>query len=246
MQTRITNVSSNEFLNKFKENLIRDFDLTIKNYFSDILKLTVIEDNDKRKLVPVNFGTFERWYQNKKDDNKEQINRQTDYPRMFIKQNAIEISDDKYIPKNKHNKVITKTNYIGKDIYGKPIWEIANITVPTFIEISYDISFYCFYANQTNEIIEQILSKDSKVPIDTSKGFHLTLKLDSFSDNSNFDDFTDEQRLSGKTFAATLSGNFFIGKDLNDTNITRQYTTPKVVVRERVYDYLTNTYKLQT
>lgn len=235
MKTRINNITSNEFLENFKDNLIRDFDFTIENYFSNVLKLSIIDNGIKRK-VPVQIGTYERWYQNKVENNKEQINRQTDYPRMFIKQNDIEDADDKYIPKQIHNEKIVRTKYVGKNIQGKPIWEIANIKIPTYIEISYEISFYCWKANQVSEIIQQILSRDKRIGLETSKGFYVRLVRSGFSDNSNIDDFSDEQRLLGKTFTITMGGNFFIGKDLNEANISKHYTSPKISYTERVID----------
>lgn len=233
MKTKVKNITTNEFLEDFKENLIRDFDLTLRDYFLKDLKLTVI-DESVRKQVPVQIGTYERWYQNKVENNKEQINRQTDYPRLFIKQSDIDVIEDKYIPKIVHTDKVIRTNYIGKDRYGKPIWEIANITLPTYIEISYDISFYCWKTNQVNEIVQQIISKDNKISITTSKGFYVKMVRSGFSDNSNIDDFSDEQRLLGKTFTINMGGNFFIAKDLNTANITKHYTSPKISYTERI------------
>ena len=233
MKTRINTITSNEFLENFKDNLIRDFDFAVQKYFSETLKLSIV-DNGIKKKVPVQMGTYERWYQNKVENNKEQINRQTDYPRMFIKQNDIEDIDDRYIPKQVHTDKIVRTKYIGRNVQGKPIWEIANIKIPTYIEISYDVSFYCWKTNQVNEIVQQILSKDKRVGIKTDNGFYIRLIRSGFSDNSNIDDFSDEQRLMGKTFTIAAGGNFFIGKDLNEANISKHYTSPKISYTERI------------
>lgn len=93
---------------------------------------------------------------------------------------------------------------------GDNIHEIIEIPYPDFISMTYNVTFWSQYVKQSNEIIETLMSKFGpykEVILKTSNGYEIFVDLaDSISINTNFDNFTDDERVIKHSVDITASG----------------------------------------
>ena len=104
---------------------------------------------------------------------------------------------------NKTEKGIT--NELGKNIF-----EIIEIPYPDFVSIKYSVVFWTQYMQQSNQMIEILLNKFSpykEVLTKTKTGYDLFVDLpDSINIDTNFDSYTDDERVIKHSFDITAMG----------------------------------------
>ena len=140
-----------------------DVDYAIMSYLEDTV-LPKLDDNGKSLSIPVIYGNSERWNGARRDgvyrDNKGRIQ----LPIMMIRRTSI--AKDENMPMlNRHVSYPTITKYskdnrydrfsiLGKTI--QPKYELYNITMPQYVEVSYECMAWTSYTEHLNSVIEQL------------------------------------------------------------------------------------------
>jgi len=91
------------------------------------------------------------------------------------------------------------------------IYEIIQVPYPYFVALKYDITFWCQYMTQGNEMIEYLLTKlqvpGAEFSVKTDGGYELVIFMgESISFNNNFDSMSDDDRIIKYNFDMTVPG----------------------------------------
>ena len=102
---------------------------------------------------------------------------------------------------------------------GDNIFEIIDIPYPTFVAVKYNITFWTQYMQQANQIIESLYSTfktKHEIQMITDTGYELVAFFgDAVSSNSNFDDFSNDERTIKHSFDVTVPG-YILAANNND------------------------------
>jgi hypothetical protein len=140
-----------------------DIDYAMMSYLEDTA-LPTLDDNGKALKIPVIYGNSERWKGAQRDgifrDNKGRIQ----LPLMMIRRNSI--TKDESMPMlNRHVSYPTVTKWSKDNRYDrfslmgtnvKPKYELYNITMPQYVEVSYQCMAWTSYTEHLNKVIEQL------------------------------------------------------------------------------------------
>lgn len=140
-----------------------DIDYAMMSYLEETA-LPKLDDNGKLLSIPVIYGNSERWKGAQRDgvfrDNKGRIQ----LPLMMIRRNSI--SKDESMPMlNRHTSYPTVTKWSKDNRYDrfsllgsavKPKYELYNITMPQYVEVTYQCMVWTSYTEHLNKVIEQL------------------------------------------------------------------------------------------
>lgn len=140
-----------------------DVDYAIMSYLEDVL-LPTLDNNGKAQKIPVIYGNSERWVASQKQGVFRDAAGIVQKPLFMIRRTAVNKNDampmlnrhvtyqaiQKYSQNNKYDRFSllgTKTS---------PKYEIFKITMPDYVEITYDCMCWTDFVQQLNEVVEQI------------------------------------------------------------------------------------------
>ena len=140
-----------------------DIDYAMMSYLEETA-LPKLDDNGKSLSIPVIYGNSERWKGAQRDgifrDNKGRIQ----LPLMMIRRNSI--SKDESMPMlNRHTSYPTVTKWSKDNRYDrfsllgsavKPKYELYSITMPQYVEVTYQCMVWTSYTEHLNKVIEQL------------------------------------------------------------------------------------------
>ena len=114
------------------------------------------------------------------------------------------------------------------------IFEIIQIPYPYFVAMTYNVTFWCQYMQQGNQMIEYLLNKidvpGGEFAIKTKEGFELVAFIsDSITFDNNFDNMTEDERLIKYSFDLTVPGYILNSKLPGLSNQVRSYTSAPVI-----------------
>ena len=155
----------NDKVKKFAIGL-RDIDEAIFYYFNNVIKPSVIQ-NSSKKIVPVLYGSPERWASVQKDGFYRDRNGKIQVPLIFFKRDSVEknrnlgnkmdannptqfgVFEKKWSKKNQYDRFSTLlTRSIQKEYQG--------VVMPDYLNINYSCTIFTEYVEQMNGIIESI------------------------------------------------------------------------------------------
>ena len=117
---------------------------------------------------------------------------------------------------------------------GANIFEIIQVPYPYFITMTYNITFWCQYMQQGNQMIEYLLNKidvpGGEFAIKTKEGFELVAFIgDTINFDNNFDSMTDDERIIKYGFDLTLPGYILNSKVPGLPNQVRSYLSAPII-----------------
>tara|TARA_A100001201_G_C4091499_1_gene202264 strand:- start:68 stop:1270 length:1203 start_codon:yes stop_codon:yes gene_type:complete len=91
------------------------------------------------------------------------------------------------------------------------IFEIINVPYPYFVALTYNVTFWCQYMQQGNQMVEYFLNKinvpGGEFAMKTKEGFELVAFVgDNINFENNFDSMTDDERIIKYSFDVTVPG----------------------------------------
>ena len=115
------------------------------------------------------------------------------------------------------------------------IYEIITIASPTFFTATYEITFWSQYTQQMNDMITKVMSSYSHAPsrsfkVESDKGYWFTAFADSsLSSESNYDDFSNDERIIKYSFSITATG-YIINPDIQGmpSSVRRTFSAPTI------------------
>ena len=104
--------------------------------------------------------------------------------------------------------------YLLNNQLDKNIFEIITIPNPVFFSVKYEVVFWTQYTQHMNQVIETFMSSYSPVgsgrsefKITSDKGYYFVAFVDdTFTNQDNFDDFTDQERIVRYQLGLTVTG----------------------------------------
>ena len=114
--------------------------------------------------------------------------------------------------KNKNNNsLFSKTNIDLSSNLKDNIFEIIELPYPKFISVKYEVVFWCQYMQQANQMLQTVFRRyqgqGHEIAMKTSSGYELVAFFSkTFSLDSNFSDFTNDERMVKYAFGITIPG----------------------------------------
>jgi len=111
---------------------------------------------------------------------------------------------------------------------GNNIFEIIDIPYPEFIAITYEVTFWTQYIQQANQMMETLIfnfdGQGQEIAMKTKEGFDLIAFFDkSFNNGSNFDNYSDSERIVKNSIKLTIPGYMLNPKNPGIPNLARSY-----------------------
>jgi hypothetical protein len=117
---------------------------------------------------------------------------------------------------------------------GNNIFEVIEVPYPEFLSITYDVVFWTQYLSQANEMIETLIvnfeGQGEEITMKTDGGYELVAFFKpSFSSNTNFDNYSDDERVIKHTMSFTVPGYIINPKHPGLPNLLRAYTSAPMI-----------------
>ena len=216
---------------------LMDIDAAIMFYFNNVIKPTVVE-NDETIKVPLMYSNPERWSLIQKRgflvDNKKQLV----IPLIAFKRSSIEKDDtlsvDKLDPKDPKLFYTFQKQYTRENRYDNfavqqglnRTKELYTVGVPDYVSLTYDFIIWTSYTEQMNKIIEKIIWSEGAYWGEDGK-FKFRTSIDSYTDASEYT--VNSERLIRTNFSVTLKG-YLIPEEFNNVVTTQKHLTPKRIL----------------
>ena len=135
-----------------------------------------------------------------------------------------------------------KGNILSKNSVGN-IYEIFEIPAPTYVTIDYEVTFWTQYMQEMNNLLSVLATETHfkatpSYRIETDKGYYFVAYLDkAVSNQSNFDDFSEEERHVRTSFNVKVVG-YLLGSVYkgSPSNIKRYVSAPSVSFEAAIVD----------
>ena len=215
---------------------IKDFDSAIMYYFSEVIKPTVQEQGEMVK-VPIFYGNPERWKAARADGFVRDKSGQILTPLILFKRQTVTRDDQVTVGKldatkpsifqtfkSKYSNV-NRYDQFSKEQGLQPQAEIFRVSMPDFVQMTYQAQIWTSYTEQMNSLIEQINYSDGSYWGEPGK-FKFRVVVDSFDDGS---EVGTEERVIKTTFNFNFRG-YLLPERFNDELTTKRYLTPKRLV----------------
>ena len=215
---------------------LMDMDSAIMYYFENVIKPTVI-DNEEIVKVPIMYASPERWYAIQKSGYLRDSKRQLILPAIVFRRTGFARDDSitidkldandpklhytfakKWTDKNRYDNFTVQQNLIPQNEY-------YNVAVPDYMVLNYDFIIWTSYIEQMNKLIEKINWSDGSYWGEPGKMKFKTY-IESFTDVI---EVSDNERIVKTEFSVVLNG-YLIPNAFNDLVTTQKYLTPKRVI----------------
>ena len=128
------------------------------------------------------------------------------------------------------NKTASGGPIITNKLDSKHIYEIITIPFPHFIDVSYEVTFWTSYTTHMNEMIERFTGaytgNRNQFKIESDKGYwFVAYPDDSVSNQDNFDDFTNDERIVRYTFNMKVPGYIVASQNPGDMLPFRKFVS---------------------
>jgi hypothetical protein len=215
---------------------LQDIDEAILYYFRNVIKPTVIE-NEELIDVPVKYGDPELWRAIQKDGYVRDKKGKIISPIVMVRRTNIARDDgmpvdkaDRNIvhqfPKRWSNKNVYDRFSMLTGTYRKKEYEIFTVVVPDYINVTYESIIWTSFVTQMNNIVEQLVYSEGQYWGDPKK-YKFSSKIDSF--DQNIDVSTDKGRLVRSNFTLTIRGHL-VPETYNDLVTTQKTRTKQQLV----------------
>jgi len=141
-----------------------DIDYAMMTYLENTLLPDIQDGNGNAIKIPVIYGNSERWNGARRQGVFRDSKGKIQLPVFMIRRTSIAKDDTMDMP-NRHISYAAISKYSKDNRYDrfsamgvgvKPKQEIFKITMPEYVEVSYDCMCWTSYTEQLNEVIEQI------------------------------------------------------------------------------------------
>jgi hypothetical protein len=202
---------------------IKDINEAVNYYFTNVLKLSVVQNNTK-VLVPVIYGSAENWKSVQSDGYYRDANSKLMAPLIMFKRNSLTQNrglgnklDGNHV---KNTQVFEKT-FNKRNAYSNfkvlnnrvPQKEYVVVATPDYVTLQYSCIIWTNFIEQMDKLIESLNYASRSYWGDPNK-FQFYSAIDSFEDATSFS--TGEDRLIRSNFTLTLNG-WLIPDTMNKT-----------------------------
>jgi hypothetical protein len=221
---------------------LMSIDETIVNYLNDTIKPTIV-DNETVRMVPVLYGTPERWATFRKDGIiRDPVSDKALTPSIMLRRTGVE-RDKMTNPSNKYLETAYETGWNRRNAYDKfavlnnirPSRQFHAIIIPDYVTISYDVVLWTEYEQQMSDLVGQIQVEGDEY-WGTRNGFKFRVRIDGFDSQTDLE--ATQDRVVRTTFSMKVSAYLVperMVKNFKLSPTTRKtYTAKKIVVMTEV------------
>lgn len=214
---------------------IKDIDQAINDYMIDIIVPKLEADGDTID-VPLIYGNAERWKSIQKDGYFRDQRGKIQIPLIVFKRNSVSSDDTmKFFARELSYPSIKK--YSSRNRYDRfsalngitPEYEAYDVTIPKYLNLSYDISIWTNYTEHMNTLIEAYRYASDTYWGDKDK-FKFRATIDNFTTEQNTDAGT--ERIIRTDFTLEVKGYILPKKFNNKPTTTKRYTVKEVKVTQ--------------
>jgi len=208
---RANQIRRDDDVKDLKVNLY-DIDSVIKYYFDNVIQPTVMEANEQI-IVPVVYGSPERWKSVQKSGIYRDSTGKAQYPAIVYKRTSVEKNTGAINKVDARNPLYAsfKKTYTSRNKYDnfsvlngrQPQVQYHNIVIPDYVKLSYDCIIFTEYLEQLNKIVEDVNYAGGQYWGQDDK-FQFLSSIDSFNIESVAEHGSD--RVSKATFTLTMNG----------------------------------------
>jgi hypothetical protein len=223
---------------------IKDIDESIQYYFDNTLKLSVIQNNT-RLMVPVIYGSPERWKSIQADGFYRDAQGKIQCPLIIYRRENIQANRElgNKLDGNKvNNLILVKKQFSKRNIYDNfniltnrsPEIEYIAAFPPDYVTITYNCIVFTNFVEQMDKLIESINFASNTYWGDPSK-FQFRTRIDSFSNQIILEQGSD--RTIKSTFDMVLNG-YIIPDSINRelASINRTFSNTQILFGLEVAD----------
>lgn len=234
---RANQIRRNDDIKDLHVNLY-DVDSVIKYYFDNVIQPTVMEE-DEQVIVPVIYGSPERWKSVQKSGIYRDSSGKVQLPAIVYKRTSVEknkaigskVDTINPLYASFQRKYTKKNRYDNFEVLNgrRPQTEFHNIVIPDYVKLSYDCIIFTEYLEQLNKIVEDVNYAGGQY-WGQDESFKFLSSIDSFNIESVADQGSD--RISKATFTLTMNGFVIpdnIQKAMSNYN-TKDFGKVKVIV----------------
>ena len=200
---------------------LQDHNDAIQYYFDNVLKLEVYQNNGT-VLVPVIYGTPEKWKSVQRDGYYRDGAIKIMPPLIMYRKESVTQNrtlGNKVDGNQAHNVQLFEKAFSRRNIYDnfhilqnqKPQKEYAVVVTPDYVTITYTCTIWTNFVSQMDRLIEALNFASNSYWGDPSR-FQFLAKIETFNDVQTYEQ--GEDRLVKTDFSLTLNG-YFIPESLN-------------------------------
>ena len=218
---------------------LQDHDESIMYYFNNVIKPSVIVDGN-RTLVPIIYGSPERWKSVQKDGFYRDKEGKIQVPLIMFKRDSIEKRRDlgNKLDGNVPQLYYTfQERYTKKNIYDnfsvlqgrKPQKEMYRVVVPDFIKISYTCTIWTDYVANMNKLIEMINYTSDSYWGDPER-FKFNARIDTYNNTTELTQ--GDNRVVKTNFGLVIQGYLVpdsLNKALSSEDMQKSFSRSKVI-----------------
>jgi hypothetical protein len=192
---------------------IKDINEAIMFYFENVLKLSVYQNNDTI-LVPVIYGTPEKWKSIQRDGYYRDTGAKIMSPLIMYKKESVvqnRTLGNKLDGNAAHNVQLFERAFSRRNIYDnfhilqaqKPQKEFAVVVTPDYVTVNYKCAIWTNFVEQMDKLTEALNFASNSYWGDPSR-FQFLAKIETFNDIQSYEQGDD--RLVRTEFSLTLNG----------------------------------------
>lgn len=192
---------------------IKDIDEAIMYYFTNVLKLSVYQNNNQ-VAVPVIYGSPEKWKSVQRDGYYRDNSARIMSPLLMFRRDSVAQNrslGNKLDGNKAHNVQLFKKSFSRRNIYDnfhilqnqKLQDEYTVVVTPDYVTLTYKCVMWTNFVEQMDKMIEAINFASNSYWGDVSK-FQFLARVDSFEDALSYE--TGEDRLVRTNFTLNLNG----------------------------------------
>jgi hypothetical protein len=211
---------------------IYDVDTTIYEYMRDVVMPRLQLDN-KEITIPVIYGNAERWKAAQIDGVYRDERGKIILPMVMFKRTGIAPNESMAMP-NRQLHYQSYAGYSNKNRYDKfsllnnfkPRKEIYNITMPDYVQVTYEIMIWTNFTEHMNKIVEQFQWAGGEY-WGSREGFKFRTNIDSFDKITEMTE--NQERLVRTNFTLTTYAYLIPESFDNESTIKKSISTRAIV-----------------
>jgi len=217
--------------------VLEDIDGAIIGYLENIV-IPTLQLDGKTLTVPVIYGNAERWVSARRDGFLRDQRGQIQIPLVMIKRNNLNRDDSmqlfdrnvtypsikKYSKRNRYDRFSLLNNI-------NPEYEVYNITMPTYVTITYESIMWTNYTEHMNKLIEAVQFAGNEYWGDKDR-FKFKTKIDSFDTEQSMAEGS--ERVIKTMFSLEVNGYLLPEMFNNKPTTSTGYTTKQTIISTEI------------
>jgi hypothetical protein len=211
-----------------------DIDYAMMSYLEDVALPTLEDGNGQTLKIPVIYGNSERWKGARRDGVYRDIKGKIQLPIMMLRRTSIAKNDsmpmfNRHVSYRAYSKYNKNNRYDKFSILGnqKPSYEVYNVTMPDYIEVTYECMAWTNYIEHLNTVIESLSFASDEYWGDKTKFKFLT----TISDYNVVNEVGENtERINRVEFSLTVKAYLLPEKFDGEETTKKSFSTKRVIV----------------